>query len=287
MALRRDLAKARDDLGAFAKLAGTPLAKFQLAALGLQSRTSYILGPRQSGKSRSVGVLAAWWAFRHPDQHILIVSAGEMGSKRLLATVADLVVSSPLLSASVVDEQASLIKLSNGSTIRSLPASSKAIRGWSVDLLVIDEAVEIDDSIIDAALPTASARPEAKIVFLSTGGAPVGRSYEIYMAGLGASSTVVRSYRWRLKDRGTSTKANRTRRQTPGAAKCRYWRSCAIPRSNGNWRPIATVTTLYSVEPSPIRSRLLRQTSGRSGCGRQLVCGRSPFTNAATRSRRC
>ena len=195
-----DLAKAKADVAAFAKLAGRPLAKFQAEALALDARTSYILGPRQSGKSRGASVLAAWRAFRESDHHVLIVSASDLGAKRLLASIAEIVVGSPLLSASIVDEQASLIRLSNGSTIRSVPASTKAIRGWSIDSLIFDEATELGDEIIDAALPTTAARPDARIVFLSTGGAPVGRAFETYMAGLDPRSEHLRSFKWGLRD---------------------------------------------------------------------------------------
>jgi len=196
---RRDVDRSRDDLAAFAKLVGWPLAKWQAASLRLEARTSYIVGPRQSGKSRSAALVAAWRAFREPDHAVLIVSASELGAKRLLATIADLVTSSPVLSASVIDEQASLIRLTNGSTIRSVPASVKAIRGWSIDTLIFDEATELGDEIIDLATPTTAARADARVVFLSTAGAPVGRAYETFMAGLGGSD-LVRSHSWRLKD---------------------------------------------------------------------------------------
>ena len=183
------------------------LTGWQAGSLKLDARTTYVVGPRQSGKSRSVAVLAAHRAFREPDHHVLIVSASELGAKRLLAVVAELVVTSPLLSASVVDEQSSLIRLSNGSTIRSVPASSKAIRGWSIDTLIFDEATEVGDEIIDLALPVTAARPDARIVFLSTAGAPVGRAYETFMAGLDGRSGLVRSHVWRLKDAKWISKA--------------------------------------------------------------------------------
>ena len=55
MIRKPDLAKARADVAAFAKLAGRSLAKFQGEALRLEARTTYVLGPRQSGKSRGAG----------------------------------------------------------------------------------------------------------------------------------------------------------------------------------------------------------------------------------------
>jgi hypothetical protein len=115
-------------------------------------------------------------------------------------------VNSPMLSASVVDEQSSLIRLTNGATIRSVPASVKAIRGWSIDTLIFDEAVELPDEIIDLATPTTAARPDARVLFLSTAGAPVGRAYDTFMAGLGGSE-LVRSYSWRLRDAKRISKA--------------------------------------------------------------------------------
>jgi hypothetical protein len=74
---RRDVDRSRDDLAAFAKLVGWPLAKWQAASLRLEARTTYVVGPRQSGKSRSAALVAAWRAFREPGHHILIVSASD------------------------------------------------------------------------------------------------------------------------------------------------------------------------------------------------------------------
>lgn len=189
------------------RLANAPLTKWQAAALRLEARTTYILGPRQSGKSDGAALAALHVAYRRPDQLALVVSNSELGAKRLLSHAAQLAVASPVLSPSVIDEQTGVIRLSNGSQIRSVAASERSIRGWSVDLLVLDEATELPDSVIDSALPTTAARPEAKVLFLSTAGAPVGRSYETYMAGLDGRSSVVRSFTWALKDARWITKA--------------------------------------------------------------------------------
>jgi hypothetical protein len=196
----RDVARARDDLSAFADLAGRPLAPWQADSLRLESRVTAIVAPRQSGKSRSLGVLAAHWAFKRPNQRVLIVSAGEDASRRLLADVRSLVTGSRLLRASIVDEQAQLIVLSNGSEIRSVPASERQIRGWSVDLLLVDEAALVsDDLLLGAAFPTTAARPDARIVLASSATVASGAFFDHVILGRQGAAHV-RAFAWRLVD---------------------------------------------------------------------------------------
>lgn len=59
---RQDVARARNDLGAFAELIGRPLQPFQRQALTLQTRHTALLAPRQTGESFSLAVLvsSAW-----------------------------------------------------------------------------------------------------------------------------------------------------------------------------------------------------------------------------------
>ena len=109
-----DLRTLRDDLGAFARAVKRELTHWQLEALQLRVRTTVIVGSRQSGKSRSLSVLALWVAFRKSDQHILIISSGEDASKRLLSKIRRIIAESPILHASIVDEMSDLITLTMG-----------------------------------------------------------------------------------------------------------------------------------------------------------------------------
>lgn len=196
----RDLDAARRDLRAFADLAGRPLTEWQAEALRLPTRFTVLVAPRQSGKSRSLSVLALWWAFTRPGSRVLIVSAGEEAARRLLGEVRSLAASSALLASSVVDELSGLLTLDNGSEVRSTPASERQIRGWSVDLLLIDEAALVSDELITgAALPTTSARPEARIVLASSPLTTAGAFFDFAMRGE-ADSEHVTTHRWRLTD---------------------------------------------------------------------------------------
>lgn len=188
---------ARRDLGAFAAMIGQPLSAAQARLGTLARRVTVVIAPRQAGKSRSLATLGTWWAFRKPDQHVLIVSASDDAARRLLAQVKSLVSRPPLL-ASVEDDLTSVVRLSNGSIIRSVPASERAIRGWSVDLLLVDEAALVPDDILaGAAIPTTAARDDARIVLASTPWAQDGLFYGYVQAG---DSPHVQVIAWSLAD---------------------------------------------------------------------------------------
>src|SRR6266852_785972 len=115
------------------------MTSWQLDALTLETRQTCLVAPRQTGKSWSLATLACWWAFRQPDQMVLIVSPGEIAAGRLLREI-QRIAAKPLLAGSVVDETQLRVILGSGSEIRSLPASEQQVRGWSADLLICDES---------------------------------------------------------------------------------------------------------------------------------------------------
>jgi len=194
------LAAVRGSLTTFADAVGWPLTEAQAHALDLDRRTVVLIAPRQSGKSRSLAVLAVHRAFAEPRHRVLIVSAGEEASKRLLSTIRS-VTAHPMLAGSVVDEGQSLVVLSNGSEIRAVPASERQVRGWSVDTLLVDEAAMIDDDLLlSAAIPTTAARPDARIVLASTPWTTSGPYYDLAMQGVDTGTEHVITRRWSLAD---------------------------------------------------------------------------------------
>jgi hypothetical protein len=220
-----DLARLRSDLAVFAAAIGQPLAPWQAAALRLGKRTTVVAAPRQSGKSRALAVLALWWAYRQPNQHALLISAGEDASKRLLAMCASAAAASPLLGPSVIDEYAAELSLSNGSSIRSVPSSAAAIRGQSIDLLAVDECAQVEpDLLLSAALPTTAARPHARIVLAGSPGSPEGPFYDFARAGERGDEHV-ESFHWNLADATwiEATVIDAARAQLPAAAFAREY----------------------------------------------------------------
>lgn len=169
---RATLTAARADASVFASvLVGEPLWPHQAKVLASPARFRCVLAGRQCGKSRALAIAALHTAYRSGGQRVLILSAGEVAAKRLLAEIAALA-AAPLLRGSVVDEGRSLVELSNESQIVSAPASERQIRGATVDLLILDEACQIDEAIWTAARFTIIARPGSRVLMAST---PYGR----------------------------------------------------------------------------------------------------------------
>lgn len=164
-----DLDGARRDVGVFAELLlGAPLWDYQLEAARSAARFRVICAGRQVGKSRLLAVLALHQAFSRAGSTTLVVSAGEDAAKRLMEDVTTLVLASPMLAGSVVDESSKIVTLSNGSTIRAVPASTRQIRGWSIDLLIVDEAAFLEPEVWSAAQFTILARPGSRVLLTSS-----------------------------------------------------------------------------------------------------------------------
>ena len=158
---------ARDPVEFSRLLCGAPLWDHQIAVVRSQARYRVICSGRQAGKSRLLSISALHKAFTSPGCLVLIVSAGEIAAQRVLADIGDLC-GRPLLRGSVVDETKSRVVLTNGSQILSVPASQRQIRGWSVDLLILDEAGFIDGDLWRAAEPVIIARPGSRVILCSS-----------------------------------------------------------------------------------------------------------------------
>jgi hypothetical protein len=191
---------AQDDLGAFARMVGRPLEPWQLAALKLETWQTILVAPRQCGKSYSLAVLAAWWACMKPRQEILVISSVEESALELLENVRELA-GHPLLAGAVFEELKFRVVLKNKSRIRSVTSSQRAVRGKSIDLLIMDEAAFIEDDVLGAAaLPTTAARPAARVVVASTPWGSEGTFYNWAMAGLDPENPITRTFAWQLSD---------------------------------------------------------------------------------------
>ena len=141
---------------------------------------------RQIGKSFAVALLALMKAIETPKSTILIVSASERQAKELVEKVKlHLEFVKHLGKALNVDffedvkTQTQIIKFPNQSRIISVPSNPDTVRGFTADLLILDEFafVQHDKELWRAVFPMITRKKEAKLVITST---PFGKSNMFY-----------------------------------------------------------------------------------------------------------
>lgn len=184
------------DVGAFAEqVLGRPLWDYQLSIARSSARYRVVCAGRQVGKSVTLSAVALFEASTRANILVLIVSAGETAAMRLLEECSSLASGSLALAGSVVDDSKTLLTLSNGSVIRSVPASVKQIRGWPVDVLILDEAGFIGSEIWQAAEPAIIARPGSRVILVSSPWGGVDHFFrQLWQRGMDAPDLDVESW---------------------------------------------------------------------------------------------
>ena len=192
-----DVAHTLEDPAEFLRiLTGRPAWEHQAAVMRSTARFRAICSGRQSGKSSTVSGIALHEAFTVPGSTTLLVSAGEASSRRLLSEVAGMT-ANPLLHGSVIDEGKSQVTLSNGSQVLSVPASQRQIRGWAIDLLILDEAGFIDGDLWRAAEPTIIARPGSRVILCSSPWGGTDHFFrQIWQRGMDRPDEMYESWHW-------------------------------------------------------------------------------------------
>lgn len=127
---------------------------WQTTLLRSQDSRLLLLCSRQAGKSQTAAALALRTALLEGPALVLLLSptlrqSGELFRQKLLPLWRKL--GRPLFSRKPTQLE---LELSNGSRVVSLPESEEGIRGFSsVNLLVIDEASRVGDSLYHAVRP--------------------------------------------------------------------------------------------------------------------------------------
>jgi len=138
---------------------------------------------RQVGKSEMVVKYALWTAFTKPRSKILFISASQRQAGLLLHKVRIDIEGSEILTKSVVRASRTEVHLDNGSMIISLPPSESTIRGYTADIVFIDEAAHVssDELYFEVVMPMII-RTNGRIVLTSTPYGQSGFYYEQYLA---------------------------------------------------------------------------------------------------------
>lgn len=143
-----------------------------------EASDSLILKGRQVGASTAGSTLAVKIARYVPGSLAAIVSPSLKQSQEVKLKASRVCVA---LGETLRRDSATTIELTNGSRIMSLPGSPKSVRGWTADLLIIDEAAFIDPETFLAARATVATG--GRIVVQSTPAGPFGPFYDLWEEG--------------------------------------------------------------------------------------------------------
>ena len=149
----------------FERFVGNRADEWQARMLRSGSATVALRVCRQAGKSCCLATLAII-AMRH-GHTVLVICPAERQAKELARKVREYLPKTDL----IVDRSTQTeIETANGARLICVPSTGATIRGYTVDLLLIDEAAFCDDDSLIAVLPMVT--DDGRTVFAST---PAGR----------------------------------------------------------------------------------------------------------------
>jgi hypothetical protein len=175
----------------FAMSVGIDPDEWQVEVLASDHPRKILCCGRQTGKSMVAAILAIHKALTRPGSTVLVVAPGERQAKLLFSRALSLYRQAgyPLPAHS---ERRTGLELSNGSVIEALPAVERTTRGYSVDLLVVDEAAGVPDLDYHGILPALIAT-QGEQVLLSTPRGKRGFFHELWHSGDDWQRVMVRS----------------------------------------------------------------------------------------------
>jgi len=130
-----------------------------------------LLSPRQSGKTITSAAFILWYVFFNPDKTVAILANKAPIAREILSRIVAAFETIPFFlqpGCKVLNKGS--IELGNKSRIIAAATSSTAIRGFSVNLLMLDEFAFVDnaETFFRSTFPTISSGKETKIVISST-----------------------------------------------------------------------------------------------------------------------
>ena len=159
-----------------------------------------LLWCRQAGKTTSSAAKAVHYAIHHNDSLVLVASASQKQAGilqgRALAMIRfmhrseswKIIGETSGYENDPVDSNSRLVRcavmslqLSSGSEIISVPASPDTVRGYSPQLIILDEAARIDDDVYDAIRPMRIVT-HAQLIAMTSAGSKRGWFYDAWLS---------------------------------------------------------------------------------------------------------
>jgi phage terminase large subunit-like protein len=151
----------------FARLAGIELEAWQKAVLRSDHKAKILLCGRRTGKSTLAAVTALHRALTTPGFNTIFVapSLDQAQIPYLMAISMYRALGRPV---PAISERRTGLELSNGSELRAMAAVDRSKRGFSADLLCVDEASRIEDAAYYGALLPSITRSTGHVMLMST-----------------------------------------------------------------------------------------------------------------------
>jgi phage terminase large subunit-like protein len=132
---------------------------------------------RQNGKGTVLEALELAALFLFPDIRLILHSAHEFKTAaEAFLRIRSLIEGNPEFESRVARIRtaagAESVELKDGKRLRFVARSSGSGRGFTSDLVILDEAYNLGDREMSALLPTLSARPDPQIWYTSSAGGP-------------------------------------------------------------------------------------------------------------------
>jgi len=171
--------KWRNDLSLFFKdLTGLEPRPFQAEffkeVTNLEVKNIVVIAGRSIGKTLSTSIVALWYTCvlsitENRPMKVVILAGSLKQAKIAYNYILEFIQRIPYLQRQLSKEPTQQeIKFKDGSWICPLPSSEKAIRGHHPDLLIVDEAAQVDENILYAAIPMTASSPYARHIFITS-----------------------------------------------------------------------------------------------------------------------
>jgi tRNA(Met) C34 N-acetyltransferase TmcA len=147
MSIVADVRAALDPVVLFEEAFGLAVLDWQRGYLR-ETRPTVVLKGRQTGASTGAAGLAIHTARYWSDVAVVIVSPSLKQSSEILGRAR---AGLRRLAVPLEQDSASMLGLTNGSRIVSLPGTARSVRGWTAKLLILDEAAFIVPETFTAA----------------------------------------------------------------------------------------------------------------------------------------
>jgi hypothetical protein len=182
---------APDPVEWYERVTGKRADRWQAAFMRSAAPASLLVAGRQVGKTEAVAGRASHRALHWP-RRVGVLSPTQRQSGIVYRRCRSLLLAA---GATLSRVTATELEMPHGGSIVAFPGDRPdlAVRGDTLDDLIIDEAGFVRDSLITAASPTLATRPGATLTMLGTPAGQRGKFHEEWARGEGWERTLVRS----------------------------------------------------------------------------------------------